>query len=232
MSLSTITSTLPGIKCVQGHIEYMLENTAVSTYWKDKKGKYLGVNAIFVKTADLSSPEDIVGYTDRDFIWGDAQAVHMQRNDNCIIQTGKPSTVIETATSYEDRKLRQFLSYKTPLLSRTGKTIGVFGVSYKLDGSVATSADIANAGFSANLVLLNQLQNEADDSNTPLTARQLDCIYYLVKGFSTKQIAKILLLSPRTIEHYLENIKIKLDVDTRVELIAKALKMKAIRARL
>jgi DNA-binding CsgD family transcriptional regulator len=69
-------------------------------------------------------------------------------------------------------------------------------------------------------------------SNYDLTTRQLDCLFSLMKGMSIKQIAKHLSLSPRTIEHYLESIKIKMDCASRVELFEKAWQLEVIRNRL
>jgi DNA-binding CsgD family transcriptional regulator len=227
-----ISSTLPGLKSIQGHLEHILANTSASAYWKDKDGNYLGVNEVFIRTADLSSHDDVIGSTDLDLIWGEKEALLMQQNDRMIFSSEKSGTTIESATSYQDRKLRYFLNYKTPLLSYTGKPIGVFGVCYILDGAEATSKEIENAGFSSDFIMLNNLQSQIDDTNPNLTARQLDCLYYLAKGFTIKQIAKMLLLSPRTVEHYLDAIKTKLNCETRVELIEKAFKIKAIRYRL
>ncbi len=69
------------------------------------------------------------------------------------------------------------------------------------------------------------------DSNQ-LTDRQADCLYYLVNGMSIKQIAKRLILSPRTVEHYLEAVKMKMGCESRVELFEKARQLKVIREKL
>ena len=58
-----------------------------------------------------------------------------------------------------------------------------------------------------------------------LTKRQADCLFYLAKGMASKQIAQQLQLSPKTIEHYLTNVKTKLGCHNRAELIAKGLKL-------
>lgn len=58
--------------------------------------------------------------------------------------------------------------------------------------------------------------------NSHLTQRQKDCIFYLTKGMTIKQIAKKLNLAPKTIEHYLKNIRTKLNCKTRAELIIKS----------
>ena len=65
------------------------------------------------------------------------------------------------------------------------------------------------------------LEEDASFKNR-LTQRQEECLKHLVQGMSLKQIAKHLSLSPRTVEHYLESVKMKLDCNSRVELFAKA----------
>ncbi len=66
----------------------------------------------------------------------------------------------------------------------------------------------------------------------PLTERQMDCLYYLVKGMTIKQISEKMQLSARTVEHYLEAVKSKLECKTRFDLVDKALQMQEIRHRL
>lgn len=52
-----------------------------------------------------------------------------------------------------------------------------------------------------------------------LSNRQLECVYYLAKGKTLKEIAKTLNLSAKTIEHYLIIAKTKLKCSNRAELI-------------
>lgn len=56
-----------------------------------------------------------------------------------------------------------------------------------------------------------------------LTLREQECLYFYVHGKSPREISSILFLSHRTIEQYLQNIKIKLNVINKSELIEKAL---------
>lgn len=55
-----------------------------------------------------------------------------------------------------------------------------------------------------------------------LSRRQEECLFFLIRGKTTKQIASILNLSPRTVEDYIDNIKIKFDCLSRHQLIDKA----------
>jgi DNA-binding CsgD family transcriptional regulator len=71
---------------------------------------------------------------------------------------------------------------------------------------------------------LNQMKSQTNHSSYPiLSGRQIDCLKYYVKGKTATQIAENLKLSKRTIEHYLESIKMKFNCERKSELIAKLL---------
>ena len=65
-----------------------------------------------------------------------------------------------------------------------------------------------------------------------LTNQQIECLYYLVKGKTIRQIGVAMGLSHRTVKHYLEAVKAKLHCKTRAELIDKALQMPLIKNKL
>lgn len=58
-----------------------------------------------------------------------------------------------------------------------------------------------------------------------LSKRESECAYFLLRGNTIKGIAQILTLSPRTVEHYLENVKIKLNVSNKASLIQKIIEL-------
>ena len=68
--------------------------------------------------------------------------------------------------------------------------------------------------------------------STELTDQQLECLFYLVKGKTIRKIGETMKLSHRTVEHYLEAVKSKLDCKTREELIEKAFALPTIKNRL
>lgn len=53
------------------------------------------------------------------------------------------------------------------------------------------------------------------------TSREYDCVTQLLRGKNVKGIAKLYALSPRTVEFYIKNMKIKLECATRDELLEK-----------
>ena len=74
-------------------------------------------------------------------------------------------------------------------------------------GSTYLSAAIAQAMF------------RAPAPRNPLSTRELDILACLAQGQSSKQIARVLDLSVRTVESHRQNIRRKLDLETQADLI-------------
>jgi DNA-binding CsgD family transcriptional regulator len=61
------------------------------------------------------------------------------------------------------------------------------------------------------------LSGERDDIY--LSKRETECLFYLSKGNTVKEIGKSLSISPRTVEVYIENAKMKTQLKSKVELL-------------
>lgn len=69
---------------------------------------------------------------------------------------------------------------------------------------------------------INQPEESIKKIETPellLTARERECLKFISEGYTSKEIARCFNRSPRTIEWYVENIKHKLGVDKKTDLI-------------
>lgn len=56
--------------------------------------------------------------------------------------------------------------------------------------------------------------------NSKLSSRELDVLSYLSRGKTAKEIGMQLAISRRTVEHHIENIKIKTNCNSKAELIS------------
>ena len=165
-------------------------------FWKDKQNRYRGANDQLALDAGLRSGVEALDHSDRDF-WP-LEALHLEENDAKIVHENRSQLFIEYATMRTGEHVSA-VSHKAPWISaRTNKLLGIMGVGF---------------------IHWPRSQRETYD----LSQRQLDCLSFLVKGNTIKQIAKQLSLSPRTVEHYLEAAKDKLNCYTRAELIEKGL---------
>jgi DNA-binding CsgD family transcriptional regulator len=53
----------------------------------------------------------------------------------------------------------------------------------------------------------------------PVSKRQLECLQCLIEGMTTKEAARLLCLSTRTVDAYIEIIRNKLDCKNRIQLV-------------
>lgn len=190
-----------------------LQDLPFHLYWKDRAGKYQGSNHCQAQDAGFEKGEDLLGLTDQDLSWK-KEAAKLRHNDAKVMKSEKIIIFSEDATIVDDNFIKG-ISYKAPVRLRSNKIVGVMGLSMIVR---------ENIGLQADTLLI--------ETGVRITKRQNECLYYLVKGMTMKQIAAALKLSPRTIEHYIENLKIKFDCSSRIDLIAKALQLHQIKDRL
>lgn len=74
----------------------------------------------------------------------------------------------------------------------------------------------------SNFLTLNKLI--IDGNTLYLTKRQKQCAYLLLQGKTAREMGEIMHLSSRTIETYINNLKIKLQCHNKAALIAKLIK--------
>lgn len=133
--------------------------------------------------------------------------------------------IIEEEGSRVDDIQYQALSFKFPLYGDNAHILGMFGFSVML-GKQPLSQSILQI---ASLGLLNNTSPSilpgAQFDNIYLSKREMECLRFTVRGKSAKQIAAELKISSRTVEEYLNNIKLKLGVFSKAELIDKTLEI-------
>lgn len=201
-------------------IEYFLDekfkDAPFHLYWKNKKDQYLGCNQTQALTAGFSKQSDMVNQTDLAWVTPEC-ARRLNFADKKVMAENKGQSLFEHVLVRNKFPLL-VLSHKIPLYTRSGKTAGIVGLSILIDKKSILPA------FPFDF-------NETD-SSTLLSLQQEDCLFYLIQGMTHKQIAKKMQLAPKTIEHYLDAVKMKLNCDTRQELIAMGLKLPIIKLRL
>ncbi len=61
-----------------------------------------------------------------------------------------------------------------------------------------------------------------------ITRREYQCGYYLLQGFTSKQIAEALHISPRTVEVYLERLRTRFGSKNKIQLVCHLIESKSI----
>jgi DNA-binding CsgD family transcriptional regulator len=193
-----------------------------SVYLLDKQGATVKINEVGTKVCGFHTPDQAIGKTIFDVSSGHS-AKDLLDNCDSVLQQESVKLFDEFNTRFDGRALH-FLSIKFPC----------YGITHQLQGTLGLSIVIGEHPLAEAIMHLTQLgllpkntpHNQAislDLGNVLLTPREQECLEYTVKGYTAKQIAKKLSISPRTVEDYLNQTKSKLGVATKQEMIQKVL---------
>lgn len=203
---------------LQKYIETTFLDSAISYYEKAKNGKYTNINRAFLHEFRLTSSNEVIGQNDIELWNGQAPSFHI--NDQKVMLSKKPNIYIEDMIFNHTKQL--YLSCKSPLYSRMGKIIGVFGVSFIFNDKLFNNFPMHAM---ESLKLFQESSNNRLSPalhNIKLSNRHKECLHFLARGMTIKEIAKVINLTPKTVENYLGALKIKLNCFTRAELVEKA----------
>lgn len=190
-------------------------------FWKDCNSHYMGCNDIAAEKSLQKSRHAIVDKTDLDLPTLSIDEANLIRNgDQIVINTHQAHCFLYSATNSEYKQI--FLTFKAPLWNQSKEIVGVYGIDTFIDihNEKSYLSILENAGIPiSDLKRLQSTMLSKFSAKKNLTQRQYDCLYYLARGMTIKEISHELKLSSRTVEHYLETVKNKLNCRTRSELI-------------
>ncbi len=127
----------------QGYLEHIINLIPANVYWKDTNCILLGGNMSHARHAGFSSPMEIIGKTDYDFVWKDA-AKEIIESDLKIMRSGVGCQLEETGI-LEDGLPHVFLTNKIPIRDSNNNVIGIIGVSTDITGFKKLQAELVKA---------------------------------------------------------------------------------------
>lgn len=163
-------------------------------YWKDLNGRYMGCNDLMVKTLGYTSIDNIINKKDKDFPICPNEMLAYQQSDHEVLESFTTKQFTDSAT-LKNNKI-EFLVIKTPWVHQK-EIKGIIGLSF--------------------------YQLLEPKIKYQLTKREEQVLSLLVRGKTAKEIAIRLYVSQRTIEHHIENLKIKFKASNKSQLIEMAL---------
>jgi DNA-binding CsgD family transcriptional regulator/PAS domain-containing protein len=208
-------------KALASYLPSALKFLPVNFFWKDTSSAYMGADEGFLKICGLSSLTEIRGLTDYDCPWKKEETLKFIREDKLVYITGQPRFNIIEETTFADKKTYQVLVSKVPLFDDNNEVIGEMGIFSKLTDAAQNKL----AFFMANDVLQESIipQNRKyclphpydDEGEIYLTSREKQCLDQYVAGKTSKEVARHLGISYKTVEIHINNIRQKLNLYTR-----------------
>jgi diguanylate cyclase (GGDEF)-like protein/PAS domain S-box-containing protein len=108
-------------------LQNIIDTVPIRIFWKDINSKYLGANNLFVKDANLSSLDNLVGKNDYELAWGDVEAKKYIDDDAEVMQSGESKLHIEETQTNISGEVVILSTSKVPLKNSNGEIIGVVG---------------------------------------------------------------------------------------------------------
>jgi|GEM_PF-6600812 len=163
-------------------------------YSKNRAGVYVAANRRAIEIVKATGFRDnIIGLSDTDIFSVSAATLFCDHDDRVMTQD-KAHMFIENFTANNGTPLRR-VTFKRPWYNEDGRILGVIGLTTDL----------------SSLYIM--------DTRVDITLREFQVIALKLIGLSSKTAASYLFISPRTVEVYLKNIRIKLGITSHKELI-------------
>lgn len=198
------------------NVSKLLKMLPFNYFSKDINSVYTECNESTAEYAGLDSPTQIVGKTEYDLIWRNSSAESFIKTDKEVI-AGKPQInhleSIQVSTGMKD-----FLITKTSLLDENDKVIGIVGCNICVSGFTLTKQE----GF-FNLEEQRLNLGEAFGYKS-LTPRQLQVFKCILNALPDQKIASVLGLKLKYVRSIIEDLKIKLNCHSKMEIVLEAIK--------
>ena len=195
---------------------------------KDIESNYAGCSESFSDLVKISKKQ-LIGQSDHNLPWASCASQYRQYDEEALM--GQISSVFEPMP-IDQNTILSINAVKRPIRENTGEIIGVFAQI-----NILPINSNLGKGLSAlrNKDKKLMAQSHCEPKNHKLahfneafklTQRETECLFLLIRAKSAKEIAQFLEISPRTVEAYIEQIKNKMGVSTRSEMITTAIEMK------
>ncbi|WP_353190086.1 helix-turn-helix transcriptional regulator [Pandoraea pnomenusa] len=197
---------------------------------KDKTSSFLYANDAYGRLLGLASHVDVVGRTDFDMPGKTVEcAPDFQAQDREVMASGKVRRIFDWHP-YRDGEWQAHIFSKMPLVSETGEIVGTIFHGEELSqfsdfqilGTLLSQLDDGGT-HTPNGRQTSFLLDVADTPEPELSSRMGEVLFFTVRGWSAKRIAKVLSLSPRTVEAHIDTLRHRFQACNRAQLIEAAM---------
>jgi len=192
---------------------------------KDVNHQFTHLTNEMSKLVGYASNREITdnGLTDYDAKSKSAEyASHFIQEDIEIMETGKPITYLGNFC-YIDDYWHTHIYHKTPYRTPQGEIKGVLFNIIELKGNPLKDFCLklltTDRKFNLHHGMQGSYKLDQAYKNANLSERQTECLFYIMRGKTPKEIAMVLEISIRTVYDHIERIKAELNCQTRSQII-------------
>lgn len=205
-----------------GHTTASILSLPLCVYFGNVDSKNLKINELTIEASGFISVKDAIGKTVAAVLKKES-AIRTIAHDKDVMLNHKRKIIEQVEVRKDDINLHT-LSIKLPWYGDNNDILGYLGCSI-VAGRQSLSDSLSQV---SQLGLLSpskatDLFPGSEINHIYLSERETECLQLYTQGKTAKEIAKIVNLSHRTVENYIYNIKVKMSVSTKAELIHKTI---------
>ena len=135
------------LQASQHIFELVLNSVHHAIWWKDANSRFLGCNRKLAEYAGVGHPSELVGKTDADCAWGDAElprsgAPWFQDHDRMVMETGEPLIGLREQVRIAGGRVIWVETNKVPLTDFDGKVVGTLGTFTDITSRIEAEAEL------------------------------------------------------------------------------------------
>lgn len=188
--------------------------SSFEVFFMHKNMTIMRVNEMVAETCGQDNPEFMMGKSPHPY-FDEASAAFIERCDAHVLTT-KQLLVNDYDLIRKDGQISHHLAIRMPIYDDSCNVTGIAGYSVIVGKQSLANFCLEIFKDKFSLQFLSQHESSAFPS---LSRREKECLGYLMRGKTMREIALTLNLSVRTIEAYIENLKNKFGVTRKSELL-------------
>ncbi len=135
------------LQASQHIFELVLNSVHHAIWWKDANSVFLGCNRKLAEYAGVGHPSELVGKTDADCAWGDAElprsgAPWFQDHDRMVMETGEPLIGLREQVRIAGGRVIWVETNKVPLTDFDGRVVGTLGTFTDITSRIEAEAEL------------------------------------------------------------------------------------------
>ena len=135
------------LQASQHIFELVLNSVHHAIWWKDADSRFLGCNRKLAEYAGVGHPSELVGKTDADCAWGDAELPRsgtpwFQDHDRIVMETGEPLIGLREQVRIADGRVIWVETNKVPLTDFDGRVVGTLGTFTDITSRIEAEAEL------------------------------------------------------------------------------------------
>jgi DNA-binding CsgD family transcriptional regulator len=209
---------------IQLNPAHILGNLPLCILIKNNSFQFVAANQKACELTGFKTPNDMIGLTDAELNCPAAELYEeIQQQDRSVLE-GSDQFFLDIGYYADTEDLKILYTSKRKMIDEKSHTHLI--ISTTILPITTINNVLFNLIHSANKkyeVHSYQLKNEM--GHHKLTNKQAECLFYLLRGKSNKEIAHILKRSPRTIEDHIALLRDKFNCLNKSQLIEKAFQM-------